>query len=359
MMIAVDFYKDCRMTNHANYVVGAARNVRLPGVDYNHDINDITVTKRYQNLTDSLIYVTHRDGLRLMSTPSKRFGIADEFKIFVSYTGRKNVIKNCIDLLNEASVSTSEKDRIKKALTKSIQTKTDLVCTATVEYVISEDQILAAGGRLYLGDLDLLLETERVRPMMHPYSHDGIDRKKIDSLMPSSGEETLAFMFKAVDNTGFRTYGDRYINLGGNVYLVKVEKDDTHDTGIHVVGRKPVTKGEGSTGPRNDIMSTWYTFDEADAKFGLYQTIEEAISAGPIAEAMKEQAVIQLSRDKLTSIREERELQVLRNKQTTLKIESDLQLNPGKTFLEYAKVGTAVLTAMVTVLTIVIKLSSK
>jgi hypothetical protein len=347
------------MNKAANYAVGAAKVVRLPGLTYSTDVNDLTITRRYQNRTDSMLYVSNRDGIKFMSVPSSRFGTDDEFKIFVSYTGRKNVIKNCIDVLNEASGNTVEKDRIRKALTKSIQGKSEIECTATVEYVVTADQIVAAGGRIYLGDLDLLLETDRVRPMTHPYSHSGIDRKKIDALMPSCSDETLAFMIKAVDNTGFRTYSDRFINLGGDVYLIKVEQDDTHPTGVHVLSRFPVTKNEAVHRTSNEITSAFYTFDEADAKFGLYQTVEEAISAGPIAEAMKEQAVIQVARDKLIGIKEERELQILRNKQTSLKIEADLQLNPGKSFLEFAKVGTGILTAVVTVLTIVIKLNGK
>lgn len=348
------------MTTAANYAVGAAKVVRLTAPrTYTSDINDVTITRKFQNRTDSLIYITTRDGVKFMSTPCDRYGTDDELKIFVTYTGRKNVIKNCIDLLNEVSGGNNETNRIQSAMTKATQGKSDTDCTASVEYVITEDQIRAAGGRIYLRDLDLLLETERVRPMAHPYSHGGLERKKIDVLMPSCSMDTMAFMIKAVDNTGYRTYTDRYINLGGNVYTIKVEKDDSHATGVHVVSRKPVDKTESTHPNDNGLVSTWYTFDEADAKFGLYQTIEEAIAGGPIAEAMKEQAQVQMARDKLKGIGEERELQVLRNKQTSMKIESDMQLNPGKSFLEFAKVGTGILTAVITVLTLVIKFNGK
>lgn len=345
------------MKKDTEYLVTDAKLVRLPDIKYNNDDNDITVTRRFQNRLDVPVRISNRDGVTFLINPARACPVC-EFRVYVSYTGRKDVIKNCIALLNASKNVSNLRHTLYRAFERTNAQTDAKHCTATVEYVVTQEQINNSGGRLYLSDLDVLLELTTVSAKAHPLSDDGIDRMRIDSLMPTCSEKTSAFMFKAVDNTGKRTFSDRYINIGGNVYQIPIEHDDRYSTGISVISRKSVDITEIEHSTTNAMVTTFYTFEEADAKYGLYTSIEAAKAAGPIAEAMKEQASIQLMRDKLISIGEERELQVLRNQQAAMKIETDLLLNPGKTFLEYAKVGGAVLTAVVGVLTIIIKLKA-
>jgi hypothetical protein len=347
------------MKDSVNYAVGAAKIIRLPGDLHNTDSCDISITHRYQNRTAGVIHVSRRDGVRLKAIPASRYNTSDEFRVYVSYTASRDVIKNAAEILDESQNSSIEHDKILRALVKAYNQSNGTQITAVVEYVVPEHQFRDSGGRLYIADLDLLLEDDRVKPMAHPYSHNGIDRKKIDSLMPSCGDETLAFMFKAVDNSGYKVFSDRYINIGGLVFRIPVEQDDAYPTGVHVISRKSVEVVAEFDDTDNGLGSTFYTFEEADKRFGLHLTAEEAKVAGPITEALKDQVNLTLAKDKLTALKDERTLQVLRNQQQQQKLELEMQLNGSRSFLEYAKIGTAILTATVTVLTIWQKLATK
>lgn len=347
------------MNDSVNYAIGGAKVIRLPGDIYNNDNNDIAVSQRYQNRTSTPIYITRRDGVRVKAEPTARFNTVDELRVYVTYTAERDVIKNAIDLLNDSPNSSLEHGKILRSLTKALGRTNGRQVNATVEYIFNEQQLRDAGGRLYVADLDLMFEVEGVGRISHPFSHNGVDRRKVESLMPTCGQETLAFMFKAVDNSSMRLYSDRFINIGGLVFRIPVEQDDAYPTGFHVVSRNPIEiLDEGGKGP-GELDSTFYTFDEADKRFGLHRTAEEAKVGGPIVEALKEQANLGIARDKIEAIREERQMQLLRNAHQQQKLELEMQLNGSKSFLEYAKVGAGILTAVVGVLTVWQKLASK
>lgn len=348
------------MQNPVNYAVGSANTVRAPGDAHYTDYNDICVTMRYQNRTGNPVYVTRRDGLRFKLQPVKRYNISDEVRIYVTYKANRDVIKYSADLLNATPNTGVLHDKILRALNRAWHNSTAREIDATVEMVITEKQLSNSGGRLYLADLDLLIEVGRVTPMAHPYSYNGIDRKRLDSLMPSCSRNTLAFMFKAVDNSGAKIFADRYINIGGMVFRIPVEEDDAYATGIHVVARRSVAVvASEQTNHSDELEPAFYTFDEADKLFGLHLTAEEAKVAGPLVEHMKEQAAIQSARDKLEAVRGEGELQQLRNKQQQQKMELDVHLHDGKTLLEWSKIGLGVFTTAVSILAIWQKLASK
>ncbi len=349
------------MQNPANYAVGTVKDIRIPGQQHYNDLNDIVVTTRYQNRTAFPLYISGRDGVRFRSVPTNRYNVVDEFRIYVTYTASAEVIRNAGNSLNESPNSGRVHDKIlramKRAYTNGVNSGRDI--SWTVEYVVTEKQLRDCGGRLYLGDLDLLIETEQVRPMTHPYSQYGTERRRLESLMPSCTKNTLAFMFKAVDNSGSRMYADRYINIGGMVYRIAVEKDDAYATGIHVIGRKEIVMGDGELHTTNEMESRFFTFEEADKNFGLRLTAEEAKVAGPLVEHLREQAAVQVARDKLEASREERSLQLLRNEQQRQKMELDLELNEGKSLMEWSKIVAGVFAGVVTIITIWQKLAAK
>lgn len=341
----------------ANYAVGSAKSIRLPGDTFNNDPTDISVTYRFQNRTDRPITVTRRDGVRFSVRPTSRFNTIDEFRIYVQYSASRDVIKNIAEVLNESSNTGIEHDKILRSMRKAYNKGNSNPITATVEYIVVEDQLRNAGGRVYLADLDIVVEMGGLKPMTHPFSNAGIERHKLNSIMPSCTDNTLAFMFKAVDNSEYKLFTDRFINIGGLVFRIPVERDDAFGTGVHVISRSPIDVKVQAGDDVDELTSTFYTFEEADKRFGLYLTAEEAKVAGPLVESKKEQANLFIAEAKLESIKDERGLQILRNQQQQQKLELDMQLNGGKSFLEYAKVGTAILTAVVTVLTIWQKLA--
>jgi hypothetical protein len=352
------------MTKPYKYIVGGVKCVRQPDRAYNTDLNDVQISRRFQNLTDTELWISSRDGVVLESKPAARYLTTDEFKVIVSYTGKKSVIKNCLRLLIESPNRGIERSSLLTAFkqTANSEGKDDTHKTVTVEYVVTQNQIVQSGGVFYLEDLDVLLESKApgcFRPLIHPFSHNGIDRKTIDALMPQCSDKTFAFMFKAVDNTGNNSYQDRFINIGGRVYQIPIEKDDSRATGVHVISRKHIGMEETNKTAREELITSFYTFADADVVFGFFKTIEEAEGGGPISEIMKDRMSRKAAADKLFTMDQDLELQKLRNKHAELKMEADAQLNSSRSFLEYAKVATAILTAVVGVMGIVSKLSNK
>lgn len=168
-----------------------------------------------------------------------------------------------------------------------------LVTTTPIWIDIPVLDLQEAGGRIYIEELDYtvaLLEDDNDR-LDHPVSPAQRARNTISQVAPAMGRNTMFFMVKAVDNAPCKTHNDRYMWIGGDVYHIPVEYDQTMEEGIHVVCQPPATM-KNKLGRHAQPFSMRYTFQEADDLLGLSTTIESAKHRGNSKESLAEKAIV-------------------------------------------------------------------
>jgi hypothetical protein len=319
------------------------------------------VTTSYYNYTDREIVVTSRNGTAVVVEPLGNYA-ADEFIVCVTHTMRRGAMERALDTLrSRANVDERETHYWIRAYEAALHNHTHDSLSASVEYVVYFRDICDAGGRCYMPDLDLLVEWLADHGSIHPFDKIKRDEAMVTNLAPGIGEATCVFMIKAVDNAHQVQRANRYINLGGDIFMVPVERDLKYSTGIHVVSRTPLQKGEAVS----DVIHRSFTFEEADEKFGLHRSIEDAINGGPLHDMAKilieretTERRVGEARMRTGQLEQEEELQRLRNEAALLKTQQEREAAARRNYVEWAKTAVAVLGAIVTVYGILSKLKS-
>lgn len=339
-----------------HYAAMTTPRVRVASENFQLDPNDVTISYRYQNRTDHPMTVSRRDGTRLVVLPTEKLNCTGQFSIFMTLSCKRTVISECLKQLDEVLGKNVETDVLHKALVRNANRTTSTVVSATVEYMLDEDQLMQQGGRVYLTDVDVMLDRVGSRQVPHPFSRDMQNRSALQALLPKAGPNTFAFMLKAVDNSSYKHFSDRYINLGGQVYQIPVEADESLTTGIHVIARVPVTKenldNEGA------LRSTRMDFEQADELFHLHTTVERAELGGPPSEMLKERLNERLANQRLEelnikerSTKDELELQRLRNSTARNRAVLDHEQSTVRNVLEWVKVGSTIFATTLGLLT--------
>lgn len=138
-------------------------------------------------------------------------------------------------------------------------------------------------GITYVEELDIsfVVDSYQTRQVEHPFSPNERVRKTFEGVVPHISSKTLVFSLKAVQNGPERMMADRYVSLGGEVYKVPIEKDKGLEDGVHFVCRnsaEAIHRGED----RRDVVHEHLSFDEADQRFGMKLTSEEAKIIGNV-----------------------------------------------------------------------------
>lgn len=208
------------------------------------------------------------------------------FIVRVYYSARGDVFLDNSDLYNDLGNSPSAEasatmDAIEQMGVPGTRHSHN---TCMVEYVIPVDDFDRNGGTLYLQNLDLqvsLLSTKKVPP--HPYSYLGQRDRDAYNFGTTMVPQGFFYGIYIRDRDG--QYGQRYVNIEGEVYAVRVIQDQTGTEldGVYVVTSNR-TGGNHHT-DRNAVE--YYRFDEADSKLGLYLSYNEARAFGNIQERTK------------------------------------------------------------------------
>jgi len=156
--------------------------------------------------------------------------------------------------------------------------------TCTVEYVIPVEDFDRNGGTLYLQNLDIqvsLLGSRKVPP--HPHSYLGQRDRDAYAFGTTMVPQGFFYGIYIRDRDG--QYGQRFVNIEGEVYAVRVVHDPsgTELDGVYVV----TSNRTGDTHHTDRNAVEYYSFDEADSKLGLYPSYNEAKSFGNIQERNK------------------------------------------------------------------------
>lgn len=156
------------------------------------------------------------------------------------------------------------------------------------EFLIAD--IIEAGGTVYVEELDLTicLGKDRRKYDEHPFSKQSRLMNSLAQELPSIGSETFIMSIRAIDNGQLRSRHDRFMMLGSEVYHIPIEKDLRMKEGIHITRRRTAdVKNMGGVG--QSIEQEHLSFEEADAKYCLFETIEQARAGMSTADLRKEE----------------------------------------------------------------------
>lgn len=320
------------------------------------------VTAQYYNYTDRDLVVTTRDGTSVMVPPVGDYS-ADEFIVCVTHSMTRQAMERALDTLrSKPNQDDREVMSWVRAYEISLFNNSHQMLAASVEYIVYSRDLCDAAGRCYMPDVDLLVEWLADHGSTHPFDKSKRDEATLQHLTPGAGENTFVFMIKAVDNASQVQRATRYVNLGGQVFMVPIERDPCYPTGVHVISRAPIRDGTHVS----DIISKTYTFEEADKRFGLHMSVEEAEIGGPFHDMAK----IIVERESVEKRVEEAKIrteqlgadiivQRLKNEGAISKAIQDKDAADRRNYVEWAKTAAALLGAAVTIYGILSSLTSK
>lgn len=236
----------------------------------------LEVSITYQNGTNVPITVISRSGIGFEIAPTPAIG-AKDFTIRVTYAICKSVNIDVHRLLNMVDDDSSiEMRAIADALRHGKQVFDGRRTIFTIEYSVGRPELETRGGSLYLPQLDIVLSIlQGPNVPTHPYNEQAQRRQLIESDPGINSSDTFGYYFLVIDNEG--VYGDRFVNVCGEVFRVKAIKDYSRHSGIYLVSSGAVTGDFTNTPPR----CIRYDFEE-EKKVGLYRSYDEAKTLGDV-----------------------------------------------------------------------------
>lgn len=236
----------------------------------------------YNGLGCTVTLVT-RSGLKIRIPPLAGTRLHGAFVVRASYGSRQNygvgygVIVDTGDLLNDEGLTTSKEAQVlETALGKEeMKLSKNHPSSGMVDYFFSIDDLNRSSGALYCPPLDLVISN--LNPHFvpkHPQSRIGQRETLADENM--SPETTSGFTYRIRIIDRHQQFGDRFVNVGGEVYLIRTEVDTKLSDGVYLISQVPATGIADIQLPR----SVFYKFDEAEQKLKLYRTYTDARTLG-------------------------------------------------------------------------------
>ncbi|MNP96539.1 hypothetical protein D3C85_91240 [compost metagenome] len=250
-------------------------------------------TMRYVNASSRSISVKTRMGVHSIIKPKQYTQGGEYIDVFLEWTMTKESYKSTyVDFLDRhrnpqglaAEIITAFEARLNS------WSHAGKLTTLTIHVEIQLNDVVNAGGSVYLEELDLLisLEPEAEKFEEHPFSNFNRLQYGLAADLPHLGKDTLLFSIKAVDNSSLRNRHDRFILLGNAVHHIPIERDLRLRDGVHVTTRRPAAVknvvGSGAT-----IHTEHLSFEDADARYNLADSIEKAQAGVSWQEMRKEE----------------------------------------------------------------------
>lgn len=313
---------------------------------------DSSLTINYYNHCDRAIALTERDGTVHVLQPASG-SPTDEIVVCVVRLMTRETMERAMEFLRNDNLGDNvERDQWIRAYEAALYNKNNVMLEASVEYVLYHHDLVDAGGRCYMPDLDLLVEWQSERGAEHPFSKSQRNKAVMEAIAPGVSDQTFVLMIKAVDNSQHSNRTNRFINVGGDVYPVPVERDRNYPTGVHVVSKIPVQDEVRYS----DTIHRTFTFEDADRVFNLQHTVEDAINGGPVEAIVKnaverETAVKRLAEARLRTdqIEADTTLQELRNTGAIEKARQEYDIYTRRNLVEWAKTAVSIIGAAITV----------
>lgn len=155
---------------------------------------------------------------------------------------------------------------------------------ATYEVIFFVDVVtLKKQDAVYLEEIDVVLRLTGKPHVEHPYALRARSARRANKLveeMEKLDQDIIMFTFEAFDSSRVKMECDRYIYLGNEVTLITTKHTPNGNfTGIRV--RRRPTAHELNLGYLEDAYIVEdISFEEAEEKYGIYKTAEEARTLG-------------------------------------------------------------------------------
>lgn len=172
------------------------------------------------------------------------------------------------------SKAPTELQAVLKAYTDAKSGMTPRGYEVAMSYATPRSQFEKAGGSVYLEELDIVIcrDTDEAQTL-HPASIEG------HALALREEQRHMGFVLNVRINDPMQQYGDRFINLAGQVHRVFASADRTVPEGVYL--QAPSSTDQFVTEQRH------YTFEKADQELPLFRTASDAMILGDVAEARK------------------------------------------------------------------------
>jgi len=263
----------------------------------------------YFNNLSSRVTVALRNGLKMDIPTASNIKLAREFIIRVEMVFKREIVENVHKLLNSVTADQNHtlrliRENLVDGYAEGYGSKRSII-----EYAVTENMIVDAGGKLYVHDLDIAVGIpNRYNYLVHPYSVEGRDMD-IKTYM-GGGEKT---------NTGNITIeyvthdeGQRplFTRFSDKIIAIEPQMSMHREHGLHITIENVVTSSQSE-------RQTRIIFIDADniqemEKCGFFRTYEQAVS-GPSFEVAQKQklaeAQLQLDEMKMALAKANQELE--------------------------------------------------
>lgn len=331
-----------------------------------HGVDQFTVTQRHFNHTSHLINIKTRLGVNTTLAPSRNAIRNERIEIQLDWVMSGDSFRRCERELTDKNI---KPDTLMGMVMRAVDNRSPRnsrhnQTSAVVIIEISFQDLMEAGGTVYLEELDLMICIGEVKnaAIEHPFSANERLRVGLAASIPHLGRETFLMSIKAVDNQPLRQRQDRFILIGDEVHHIPIEMDHTLHDGVHITMRHTAA-AKNDLGWNEQVQTQHLSFDEADKRFGLADSIDKARAGGnqeavykeKIAQRQFEQRVWeQDQKDKLLE-REER-LADIRHRQAQEKSHEDLKREEIKTFGDWMRITGATIAAFITLASVFAKM---
>jgi hypothetical protein len=273
---------------NANQIPTHFGNVRVApiGPDDFRLTSPVTISTKFLNFMPTNLTIVERCGLKhnLKNVPSlTNRDLIIRVERNIGFTAKEGMSEMAAIITNESS---EELKAIKEAhlSNNSLRAPNFMI---VIDYVITYDELRNANGTLYHNELDLVISINDIKSTpIHPYSTEGMRDKMMKEKAPEKTEAEFSYSIDIIDNSG--KYGDRFQNIGNQIYRIKARKDNTMKDGVYRISNKPVI-GANDPGEQEVV---YYSMEDAEEKIPLYRTIEDARCLGDLSMAQKARVAV-------------------------------------------------------------------
>lgn len=275
-------------------------NQRCPEIQFVRSVSFINGLVKDVNVIDQI-------GMPIsVTSTSDTTARADTFEVIVSYRFIHGVNFDPMRTLTDDVISTRKELKIVRDRLLQIYSehrRRNRAVVINLSYYFTMEMFRQNNMNIYSPELNLTLGIGgKDQLLTHPYSEEG----KLISMRV--GTKTYEIRIMINDPNG--EFGERFINIGGDVYRIPVSNDPVLPKGIHLSGTVPVkNEAYGEV-----VRSKYVSFAEAEDLNFLHLSVAEALSHGDNSsrekreyEELKEQLRIHaLERESALSEQEDR-----------------------------------------------------
>ena len=232
-----------------------------------------TETRSFRNNLGYPVSIVDRNNIVVTLPPTAYAGSRSEIIIEHKINFTDNVNLNWDTVLNDNNRVTAI-EAIRE-LTKNKEVKvTNLGNEFIIEYSITHVTLARNSYVAYFEELDIVItKSAYAHTTIHPYSAIG------QNMVLATTDNPDGFYYRVIINDPYSEFGERYINVNGNVFKVRRTVDASTKPGIYVHSKDECNLDSRYSPGRN---STYISFEDADKQVPLYQTSQQAATLGDV-----------------------------------------------------------------------------